>query len=142
MWAKRFKNVSSDKISFDLLNEPALREDMNDQHSKNSNVPGKLYREIAKNAADRIRSVNPNHLIIADGNNVGNDIIPEIEDLNIAQSCRGYFPHYISHHKALGHSRNGEISIPVWPGTMDNRYFRKEDLENYYKPGSNFQKEA
>ena len=33
-WAKRFKNISPDKISFDLLNEPCLRENMNDQHSK------------------------------------------------------------------------------------------------------------
>ncbi len=33
MWAKRFKNVSRKKISFDLVNEPAMRDDMNDQHS-------------------------------------------------------------------------------------------------------------
>jgi endoglucanase len=43
LWAKRYKEVSSKKISFDLLNEPSLREDMNDQHSKRSAVPGDLY---------------------------------------------------------------------------------------------------
>ncbi len=42
LWAKRYKNTSSKKISFDLLNEPSMREDMNDQHSKSGPVPG-LY---------------------------------------------------------------------------------------------------
>jgi hypothetical protein len=45
MWAKRYKNVSSKKISFDLVNEPGMREDMNDQHSKRSSVPGAAYRK-------------------------------------------------------------------------------------------------
>lgn len=135
MWANRFKNVSSEKISFDLLNEPAMREDMNDQHSKNSAVPGKLYRELAKHAAETIRAANPKHMVIADGNNVGNDVIPEIEDLNIIQSCRGYFPHYISHYKApWAFNEPDKLPIPVWPGTIDNKYYSREQLENYYKP--------
>ena len=33
MWASRYKNISRDKISFDLLNEPAMIDDMNNQHS-------------------------------------------------------------------------------------------------------------
>ena len=42
MWARRYKNVSSKKISFDLLNESSRREDMNAQHSRSSTVPGEL----------------------------------------------------------------------------------------------------
>jgi aryl-phospho-beta-D-glucosidase BglC (GH1 family) len=135
MWANRFKNLSSDKISFDLLNEPAMREDMNDQHSKSSAIPGELYRTVAKKAAEAIRAANPNHLVIADGNNVGNSVVPELEDLNIAQSCRGYFPHYISHYKAPWAMKDPEKAPdPVWPGQMNNEYFGREQLENYYKP--------
>jgi endoglucanase len=52
MWAKRYKNVSSKKISFDLVNEPSMREDMNDQHSKSGPVPGELYRKVAKAASE------------------------------------------------------------------------------------------
>ncbi len=33
MWAKRYKDMPPSKISFDLVNEPSMREDMNDQHS-------------------------------------------------------------------------------------------------------------
>src|SRR3954471_9250734 len=36
MWAKRYKNISNKLVSFDLVNEPSMREDMNDQHSKRS----------------------------------------------------------------------------------------------------------
>ncbi len=134
-WAKRFKNVSSDKISFDLLNEPALREDMNDQYSKSSAVPGILYREVVLGAAAAIRSANPNHLIIADGNNVGNSVIPEIEDLRIAQSCRGYFPHYISHYQAPWVFKDPSLAPPpVWPGVIDGKTFGRAQLEEYYKP--------
>jgi aryl-phospho-beta-D-glucosidase BglC (GH1 family) len=135
MWAKRYKNVSTKKISFDLLNEPSLREDMNDQHSKRSAVPGDLYRKLAMAAADAIRKENPKHLIIADGNNVGNQVIPEITDLDIAQSCRGYNPGIISHYKAPWANKDiDSLPEPKWPGQVGDRYLSRALLEEYYKP--------
>lgn len=135
MWAKRYKNVSKKKISFDLLNEPSLREDMNDQHSKRSAVPGDLYRKLAIAASEAIRKENPKHLIIADGNNVGNTVIPEITDLNIAQSCRGYNPGIISHYKAPWANKDPDsLPEPKWPGQVGDRYLSRELLEEYYKP--------
>lgn len=134
-WGKRFKNISNKKISFDLLNEPSMREDMNDQHSKSSAIPGTLYRDVAKNAAAAIRKENKNHLVIADGNNVGNDPIFEMADLNIAQSCRGYFPHAISHYKAPWANKEPDKNpLPVYPGQVGNQMLNRELLENYYKP--------
>jgi aryl-phospho-beta-D-glucosidase BglC (GH1 family) len=135
MWAKHYKNTSSAKISFDLVNEPSMREDMNDQLSKSSTVPGDLYRKVAKAAAEAIRKENPKHLVIADGNNVGNSVIPEIVDLNIAQSCRGYFPHAISHYKAPWANKDPEnLPTPVWPGKIGDREYNRTMLEAYYKP--------
>jgi endoglucanase len=135
MWAKRYKGISAKSLSFDLLNEPSLREDMNDQHSKQSAVPGVLYRKIANSAAETIRKENPERIVIADGNEVGNKVIPELVDLHIAQSCRGYFPHYISHYKAPWAVKDPDQSpIPVWPGIIDGQFFGKEQLEEYYKP--------
>lgn len=135
MWAKRFKNVSRSKISFDLLNEPALRSDMNDQHASNSAIPGALYRTVAKGAADAIRLANPEHLVIADGNKIGNVPTPELNDLNMAQSCRGYYPGQISHYKAPWANKDPEkCPVPVWPGTMSGEQFGKSRLEAYYKP--------
>lgn len=134
-WGKRFKDLSPDQISFDLLNEPAMRADMNDQLAGNEAVPGQLYRKVARRAAEAIRSSNPKHLVIADGNNVGNEVIPELEDLNIAQSCRGYFPHYVSHHQAPWAMKDPEHAPkPVWPGEMAGKHYGREELEKYYQP--------
>lgn len=135
MWSRRYKNVSTKKISFDLVNEPSMREDMNDQHSKSGPVPGDVYRKVAKAAAEAIRKENKKALIVADGNEVGNKVIPEIKDLGIAQSCRGYYPHAISHYKAPWANKDPEsLPVPKWPGQTGDRYFSREMLEAYYKP--------
>jgi endoglucanase len=135
MWANRFRHMSRERISFDLLNEPAMREDMNDQHSKSGPVPGEVYRKVAKAAADVIRKENPNHLIIADGNSVGNNVVPELVDLDIAQSCRGYFPGIISHYKAPWANKDvNNLPEPKWPGQVGEQYLDKTMLEKYYAP--------
>ena len=135
MWAKRYKNISSKKISFDLLNEPSMRADMNDQLSKRSAVPGEIYRKLVIAASEAIRKENSRHLIIADGNDVGNSVIPEITDLDIGQSCRGYHPGIISHYKAPWAMKDTE-NLPElkWPGQVGNQYLSREMLEKYYKP--------
>jgi aryl-phospho-beta-D-glucosidase BglC (GH1 family) len=134
-WAKRYKGISRDKISFDLVNEPCTREDMNDQHSKRGPVPGDIYRKVAIGAAAAIRKQNPNHLIIADGNNVGRDVIPEIIDLDIAQSCRGYNPGIISHYKAPWAMKDiDNVPDPKWPGQVGDQYLSRAMLEEMYKP--------
>jgi aryl-phospho-beta-D-glucosidase BglC (GH1 family) len=135
MWAKKYKNLSPKKISFDLANEPCMREDMNDQHSKRSAVPGDIYRKIAKNAMETIKDSNPDHLVIADGNNTGSSVIPEIADLDIAQSCRGYFPGIISHYKAPWAFKDIEnLPEPKWPGQVGDKYLSREMLEEFYAP--------
>src|SRR5207249_7858291 len=118
------KHVSNKKISFDLLNEPCMREDMNDQHSKSGAIPGALYYEVAKNVTNAIRKENKHHLVIADGNDVGNKPTPELTDLHIAQICRGYYPHYISHYKAPWAVKEPEkMQVPVYPGKIENQEF-------------------
>lgn len=135
MWARRFREVSSELLSFDLVNEPSLREDMNDQHGRRSTVPGEIYRKVAKAAAEAIWEERRDRLVIADGNDVGASVIPEIADLDIAQSCRGYFPHYISHYRAPWVFRNpDDAPVPVWPGSMGGRTYSRTDLEEFYRP--------
>lgn len=135
MWAKRYKNVSSEKISFDLVNEPAMREDMNDQHSEQSSVPGDIYRKVAMNARDVIRGVNPDHMVIAGGNDVGTTVVPELLDLGIVKSCRGYYPGIISHYKASWAFENpDELPEPKWPGQVGDEYLSREMLDEFYAP--------
>jgi len=135
MWAKRFASRSRDMISFDLVNEPCTREDMNDQFSKRGAIPGALYRDVVVNCLEVIHKYNPNRLVVADGNNVGSDVIPELFDLKVGQSCRGYFPHYISHYRAPWVFENPDDSPEVvWPGTIDGKYFDRKSIENFYRP--------
>lgn len=136
-WAKRYKHLSREQISFDLLNEPCVRVDMNDQHSGRSAIPGQMYRHMVMEAARVIRKANPNHLIVADGNNVGRDVIPEITDLDVAQSCRGYNPGIISHYKApwvFRESQMDSLPIPKWPGQVGDQYLSRTMLEEMYAP--------
>ena len=112
-----------------------MKEDLNDQHSRSGPVPGEIYRKVAAGAAASIRKENPHHLIIADGNSGGNHPIPELVDLNIAQSCRGYFPGAISHYKAPWANKDPDhMPVPVWPGQVGDQFFSRKMLEDYYQP--------
>jgi endoglucanase len=134
-WAKRFKNVSYKKISFDLVNEPSFRADVNDAASATSAVPGATYRSIAQAATSVIRKENSQYYVIADGNNGGSDAVPELADLNIAQSCRGYQPFEISHYKAPWvYPDPAYQPTPIWPGSVGGKYLSRAVLEEYYKP--------
>jgi aryl-phospho-beta-D-glucosidase BglC (GH1 family) len=135
MWATRYKDIPSDKLSFDLLNEPAYIEDMNDQYAKKGLVPGETYRKVAEAAVNEIRKVSPDRLIIADGNGGGNNVIPEITGLNIAQSCRGYWPGLVSHYQASWVWKDpSKAPVPAWPGNIDGKYYGREQLEEFYRP--------
>jgi len=135
MWAERYKNISSAKLSFDLLNEPAYIEDMNDQFAQKGPVPGEIYRKVAEGASKVIWKANKDRLIVADGNSGGSNVIPELTDLNIAQSCRAYYPHYVSHYQASWVWKDpSQAPMPVWPGTIDGKQFGRAQLEEFYKP--------
>jgi aryl-phospho-beta-D-glucosidase BglC (GH1 family) len=135
MWAERYKNISSDKLSFDLLNEPAYIEDMNDQFAQKGPVPGEIYRKVAEGASKVIWAANKDRLIVADGNSGGSNVIPELMDLNIAQSCRAYYPHYVSHYQASWVWKDpSQAPMPVWPGIIDGKQFGRAQLEEFYKP--------
>jgi endoglucanase len=137
MWAQRYKGISRESISFDLLNEPAWIEDMNNQFSPKSEIPGATYREVAEMAANAIWSHNPDHLVIADGNNVGMDVIPALTDLPIVQSCRGYTPQVISHYGAPWVYTPEQIeNLPAlkYPGVVGAEVLGREMLETFYAP--------
>lgn len=132
MWAKRYRGIPNRLLSFDLVNEPSMRADMNDQHGKREAVPGDVYHRVAKAAVEAIRAVTPDRLIIADGNNGGHLAVPELAPLGIAQSCRGYVPFNISHHKAPWVYKDPDnLPEPKWP---DGPNANRASLERLYQP--------
>lgn len=135
MWSERYKSISPKDLSFDLLNEPAYIEDMNDQYASKGPVPGEIYKKVAEGACKVIREANKERIIVADGNSGGSNIIPELTGLNIGQSCRAYYPHYVSHYQAPWVWKDPSTApVPVWPGKIDGKQFGREKLEDFYKP--------
>lgn len=135
MWARRFKSVSAKKLSFDLINEPCFREDMNDQFGKRMAIEGELYRKIVRGCLEVILKQNADRLVLADGNNGGGSVTPELRGLKVAQSCRGYYPGDISHYRAPWVWKKPEDApTPVWPGMINGKNFSKKTLEEFYRP--------
>ena len=104
--AKRYSGVPSEQLSFDLLNEPPAPSEV---------MTRAEHERVIRALSGVIREVDAARLIIADGLSWGNEPVPELADLGIAQSCRAYQPMGISHYKApwVG----GEnFPAPQWPG--------------------------
>ncbi|MFC1718453.1 glycoside hydrolase family 5 protein [Candidatus Poribacteria bacterium] len=127
LFAKRYKGIPSDQLSFNLVNEPrSLSEEFMTRGD---------HERVVRAAAAAIREIDPERLIIADGVQWANIPCPEMVDLGIAQSCRGYKPRGVSHFKASNEKR--EFPIPTWPGGLDGpkgQPWDRKRLEEHYKP--------
>jgi endoglucanase len=126
MFAKRYKGISSEKLSFDLVNEPP-------SPSPNVMTRGD-YERVVRSSVAAIRRIDPERLIIADGVTYGNDPLPELADLGIGQSCRAYAPMGVSHYRA-GWVKQENWAKPEWPGKMNAEgYWDKDRLKQHYEP--------
>lgn len=135
MWSTRYKGISKEKLSFDLVNEPFQRLDPNDQHSPGGPVDMADYHRVAEAALKTIRSVKKSRTVIADGNGGGGTAMPEMADLDLAQSCRGYHPFPISHYKASWVYKDPSTVPPVdWPLQQGERILDIDNIREYYAP--------
>ena len=103
--AKRYKGIPSSRVSFDLLNEP-------------SDVKPEQYEHVVRRLVEAIRAEDPDRLVIADGLKWGNEPVPQLADLHIAQSTRGYAPSRISHYQASWVEGADKWPEPTWPLTV------------------------
>ncbi len=135
MWSRRYKGISKKKLSFDLVNEPFQRENPNDQHSPGGAVDVVDYHRVAKAALETIKSVKKSRLVIADGNNGGGVAVPELADLDLSQSCRGYHPFAVSHYKASWVYKDPDTVPPVsWPLSQGEKIVDIDNIREYYAP--------
>ena len=113
-FAKRYKGIPNEEVSFDLLNEPAR-------------LPEETYVRVATRLVEAIREEDPDRLIIADGLSWGRDPVHGLADLGIAQSTRGYDPMQISHYKASWVNAE-KWPEPTWPLKRGDNIIDKESL--------------
>lgn len=126
-WAERYKGVSNEHISFDLLNEPSdagQRGFTRDRHAA-----------IMLRTIDAIRAVDPDREIALNGVDSGHSAIPELARPDLVHSGRGYQPMSLSHQGATWWDGWKGSPEPVWPGAVwDNRVWSRDTLVEFYEP--------
>jgi len=107
MFARRYRGVGNERLSFNLFNEPA-------------NVEEDVYVDVVSKVVAAIREEDPNRLIISDGLEYGRRPAMALAQLNLAQATRGYVPSDVSHFQASWAGGAKDDPIPVWPRPKAN----------------------
>jgi aryl-phospho-beta-D-glucosidase BglC (GH1 family) len=114
-FAHRYKGIPSRYLSFNLFNEP-------------SGTDSAHYAVVAEKMIKAIRKEDPKRLIISDGVNSGSTPCLELLPFKVAQSTRGYAPHFISHYQAPWVEGSVEWQEPVWPKPILNAVISGADV--------------
>ena len=105
-FAKRYRTISGDQLSFNLFNEPA-------------GCTESEYFKVAQTLVDAIRQESPQRLILCDGIDWGTKPCLSFKDLKVAQATRGYSPMEVSHYGASW-VNSKDFPEPSWPFTSFN----------------------
>ena len=128
LFTKRYKRIPSEKLSFNLVNEPPVPSD--------DIMTLEDHDRVIQAAVASIHEIDPKRQIIIDALSKGNEPVPGMDDLPVAQSCRGYLPESISHYLAPWADGGMDYPPPVWPEKkkdgLDNPMTRKK-LEKHYQ---------
>lgn len=114
-FAARYRGIPSERLSFDLVNEPA-------------GITSETYAKVAKRAIAAIRSEDPTRLIISDGLQWGQKPVYELVDQKVAQSTRGYRPREITHYNAPWLDAK-DWPEPSWPMTKNGRLLDRDWID-------------
>jgi endoglucanase len=126
-FARRYQRVSSEFLSFDLVNEPP---DPGQYGMTRDSHAALIRRTVAA-----IRSIDPARVIAVDGLGGGHLAMPELADLGVIHSGRGYQPMPISHHAASWWPGYATAPAPVYPGVVwEGRTWDRAGLRDFYKP--------
>lgn len=131
LFARRYKGIGSDRVSFNLVNEP-----MTPKAKAEEGMTRADHERVMRRAVSAIRAIDPERLIILDGVDWGNAPSPELADLKVAQSCRAYAPFHLTHYKA--HWVNSEgWPEPKWPFTEpfgEKKLWDKKTMAERFAP--------
>jgi endoglucanase len=128
LFAKRYKDINANELSFNLLNEaPRPR-------------PGYMtredYRRVMTRAIDKIRECTPDRTIIIDGLATGNQVVYEMMPTGVAQSVHAYNPAEVSHYHAGWVDKRLDFPHPLWPAVKrdGSGLVTRDTLDAHYEP--------
>jgi len=127
-FAARYRGIPSRRLSFNLVNEPA-------------EIEPATYVQAVRPAVSAIRDADPDRLIIADGIRWGTVPVPDLAELGVAQSTRGYQPTRISHYRASWMSGSNDWPEPTWPLVEESgkRWDRATLRDEFIRPWQQLQ---
>lgn len=131
-FADRYKGISSEKLSFNLVNEPIVLPppaEMEELKKAGKLKPedffsGEIarrgaadYTRVARAAIDAIAKHDPQRLVVTDGYNGGTTPIPALFDTAVLQSCHTYHPIQVTHYQCewVRGILTGKEPVPTWP---------------------------
>ena len=130
LWVKfacRYKDVASEWLSFDLINEPPNP----GAYGMNRMNHARLIRRTVA----AIRSIDPCRETTIDGLGGGYYAMPELADLGVTHSGRGYHPMPVSHPQASLWEGHKHAPEPQYPGLRwQGRFWDRAALKEIYRP--------
>lgn len=125
-FACRNRDIPGSLLSFDLLNEPPAP---GEHGLTRSNHAALIRRTVAA-----IREIDPDREVVINGLGGGYLSLPELSDLGITHSGRGYHPMPVSHHKATWWADHAKAPAPQYPGLKwQGRRWDRNALRESYK---------
>ena len=136
-FADRYKGISSENLSFNLVNEPIVIPTSAEMEELNKTGKGKPrdifngelprrhapdYTRVAQAAIQAIAKHDPLRLIVTDGYNGGTSVIPDLFETAVLQSCHTYHPIQLTHHQCewVRGILTGTELMPTWPLKNEN----------------------
>jgi len=159
-FAQRYKGISNERVSFNLVNEPIphltpaeraeLAESLKNQPSEAIQREiaargAKEYARAAGAAIDGIRGIDPQRLIVSDGFDGGVTPVPELISTGVMQSPHDYYPPAVTHyHCEWARQWLKAVEIPTWP--LQDSHGKvtagRESIENYISPWRSMQQQG
>lgn len=112
-FARRYKGISSERVSFNPINEPQC-------------VTPEDHARVMTHLVDAVQAIDPQRAVILDGLNTGNSPAFELGYLGarqVGQACRGYLPNGVTHYGVGFIDPKGEFPAPQWPGAPHNHTY-------------------
>jgi len=126
-FACRYKNIPGELLRFDLINEPPA--------PKLFGMSRRKHAMLIRRTVAAIRAIDPCREITIDGLGGGYYAMPELADLGVTHSGRGYHPMPVSHHRATWWSGHSRSPAPKYPGLRwQRRRWDRAAIKDLYRP--------
>ncbi|MFN3685129.1 MAG: glycoside hydrolase family 5 protein [Fimbriimonadaceae bacterium] len=126
-FAERYKGVPNELLSFDLVNEPPSEGQYGFTRA--------AHEALVRRTVAAIREIDATREVVIDGIGGGHFAMPELADLGVVHSGRGYMPMALTHYRAHWWDGHKGLPEPRYPGMAWNGVrWNAEALRWFYEP--------